>query len=164
MWKRQNSDRPSLTPEQLLQRAAAYCAQSEHCPQEVREKLRTWGASAEVQEQIVDRLIDDDFISEERYCRAFTGDKIRYQGWGKEKVRQALALKRLPSELVREALDAFPEEEYTELLQRLIQRKDRELEGEEPRQYATKMLRFLMNRGFSYSDIRQHLNNIDETD
>ena len=81
----------------LLNKAAAYCAAAEHCRSEVQTKLLQWGASAGQAGDILDQLEDQGFISESRYCAAFVNDKIRFQGWGKEKIRMALKQKRLPN-------------------------------------------------------------------
>lgn len=155
--------------ELLRSKASAYCALSEHCLSEVADKLLSWGASSEQKEQILDWLQDENYISEERYCRAFVADKIRFQGWGKQKISMALAQKRLPKPLVREALDAFPEDEYLAKLSELAARKSRQLASANPQpltsddpqpltaaeqqQFNAKLLRFLASRGFSFSDI-----------
>lgn len=146
--------------ELLKGKASAYCALTEHCLSEVGEKLLAWGASDAQKQEILDWLVDENYISEERYCAAFVADKIRFQGWGKDKIRAALAVKRLPSQLVQEALSAFPEEEYLERLKSLALRKARDLEGEEPRQYKSKLLRFLASRGFSFADISKALDGL----
>lgn len=168
MWQRKNNRSKTLnTPvdvELLKSKASAYCALSEHCLSEVGDKLISWGASAEQKELVLDWLQDENYISEERYCRAFVADKIRFQGWGKQKISLALAQKRLPKSLVREALDAFPEEEYLAKLADLAEKKSRQLAAEEPRQAQNKLLRFLASRGFSFSDISRVLSDLPAPD
>ena len=141
----------------LLNKAAAYCAAAEHCRSEVQTKLQQWGASASQADDILDQLEDQGFISETRYCAAFVNDKIRFQGWGKDKIRMALKQKRLSASLIEEALDAFPEEEYQERLQAIIARKAATLSESDPNIRQAKLARFLASRGFSYSDISSAL-------
>lgn len=164
MWQRKNNRSKAVgapvETEMLKAKASAYCALTEHCLSEVGEKLFSWGASAEQKEQILDWLQDENYISEERYCRAFVADKIRFQGWGRQKISMALAQKRLPQALVREALEAFPEEEYLAKLAELVEKKSRQLAGEEPMQFKSKMLRFLTSRGFSFADISKVLSDV----
>lgn len=163
MWQRQNSKRKrELTESELLNKAAAYCSVAEHCPVDVKEKLRTWGAAPELLEPIVDRLIDENFISEERYCRAFVNDKIRFQSWGKEKIRLALTQKRLPSCCIDEALESFPDEDYMLILSALVAKKASQLQHEDDNTYRAKMLRYLLGRGFSFGDIRRALDSLDD--
>ena len=51
---------------------AAYCSAAEHCKAEVNEKLQKWGLPYEVINRIIDRLVVEKFIDEERYCRALS--------------------------------------------------------------------------------------------
>lgn len=44
--------------------------------------------------RIIDRLVVEKFIDEERYCRAFVNDKFRFAKWGKMKITQALYMKK----------------------------------------------------------------------
>lgn len=168
MWQRKNNNGKLVTgpidDELLRAKASAYCALTEHCLSEVGEKLVAWGASAAQKEAILDWLQDEDYVSEPRYCAAFVADKIRFQGWGKQKIRAALSQKRLPGDLVSEALEAFPEEEYLTALRTVYRQKARQLEGEEPQQFKLKMLRFLASRGFSFGDISRVLSDLPALD
>ena len=141
----------------LLNKAAAYCAAAEHCRSEVQTKLLQWGASANQTSDILDQLEDQGFLSETRYCSAFVNDKIRFQGWGKEKIRMALKQKRLPVSLIEEAIDAFPQDEYEERLQAIIACKAATLSDTDSYLRKSKLARFLASRGFSYSDISSAL-------
>ena len=141
----------------LLNKAAAYCAAAEHCRSEVQTKLLQWGASAGQAGDILDQLEDQGFISESRYCTAFVNDKIRFQGWGKEKIRMALKQKRLPVSLIEEAINAFPQDEYEERLQAIIACKAATLSDTDPYLRKAKLARFLASRGFSDSDISSAL-------
>lgn len=166
MWKRQNSDsKKPLTLEEAKYKAAAYCSLAEHCPQEVKDKLYNWGCPAAEIEAVIDYLMDENFINEERYCQAFVGDKIRYQGWGRDKVRRELAMKHLPANLIREAIALFPEEEYFAILQRIADKKKESLHGEtDPRKAKDKLVRFLIGRGFTFSDMHHIHEEVNEED
>ena len=141
----------------LLNKAAAYCAAAEHCRSEVQTKLLQWGASANQTSDILDQLEDQGFLSETRYCSAFVNDKIRFQGWGKEKIRMALKQKRLPVSLIEEAINAFPQDEYEERLQAIIACKAATLSDTDSYLRKAKLARFLASPGFSYSDISSAL-------
>ena len=60
-----------ISPAEALNKAAAYCTLCERCISEVSKKLTTWGVPPAEQQRIIDRLQDEGFINEERYCRAF---------------------------------------------------------------------------------------------
>lgn len=169
MWKRKNPDSSKINPrkatsasiETLRAKASAYCALAEHCPHEVKLKLKQWGADAVQSDELIDWLEDQNFISEQRYCAAFVADKIRFQGWGKMKIRTALLQKQLPKQLITDALAAFPEEEYRSRIADIVAHKSRLLQADNPQQFKQKLLRFLASRGFAYADIAAALSDLD---
>ena len=85
----------TLTPPEALHRAAALCSSSEHCITDIREKLSRWGIGELDARTIVERLVQERFIDEERYAIAFAKDKFRFSGWGRIKIRYALQQKRI---------------------------------------------------------------------
>lgn len=141
---------------QLFSRAAAYCSTAERCRTEVVEKLKTWDKEGEADAaQIIERLEQEGFLDEQRYALAFANDKLRFQGWGKLKIRAALAQKRLSIQAIHETLDSLDEEIYRQTLLKLAEKKRRELRKEPDEQVLRqKLSRFLAGRGFSLDDIQ----------
>ncbi len=142
-----SSARP-LTYEQALQRLAALCSQSEHSSAEVRRKALAWQLSEADTERIVDYLVDERYIDDARYCRAFVRDKLRYNHWGRIKIYQMLRMQNLQEADIRQGMEAIDEEEYKKILTRIIQAKARTLTDEDPRQRQAKILRHAASRGF----------------
>ena len=100
------------TQDELLRKAASYCSIAEHCIEDVNNKLQKWNVPAEWHEPIIDRLIADGFIDENRYAKAFVVDKFRLNKWGKTKIALALKLKGVSKEDISEALELIDEGEY----------------------------------------------------
>ena len=101
-----------LTEEEAFARLSAQCATAEHCAHEINEKMVRWQLDDDIRKRIIQRLTEERYIDERRYCRAFTADKLRYNKWGRHKIAQALAMKHIDRTLVNEALDGIDEEEY----------------------------------------------------
>lgn len=143
-----------FSPAEALNKAAAYCTLCERCTSEVSKKLTTWGVSPTEQQRIIDRLQEEGFINEERYCRAFVNDKIRFNRWGKVKIAAALYEKRLPQEYIAQAIEKIDEEVYMHTLRDLVATKQKELKGDD---FATKqkIIRFAASRGFEPAKILQ---------
>ena len=143
-----------ISPAEALNKAAAYCTLCERCISEVSKKLTTWGVSPAEQQRIIDRLQDEGFINEERYCRAFVNDKLRFNRWGRVKIRAALYEKQLPREYIAQAIEEIDEEEYMQTLHDRVATKQRELKNED---FATKqkIIRFAASRGFEPAKILQ---------
>ena len=94
-----------MTEQEAYLHLAALCAQAEHCQQEMRDKMRRWELDETVQNRIIDRLIKERYVDDERYARAFVKDKIRYNKWGRRKVQQALWMKRIDADVQQRVLD-----------------------------------------------------------
>ncbi len=138
-----------LTTEELRLRAEQYCALTEHCVQEVREKITAWGGTAAAADEIVAALYEGQYIDDNRYCRAYAHDKLLYQGWGRTKIRLMLQAKGLPREAVAEAIEGIDAGEYRRVLLTVAEKK----RNATPEQ----RLRFLLQRGFAYREIQEAL-------
>ncbi len=53
---------------QAYQKLAALCARSEHCQQEMLDKMRQWGVSDEDQAKVMARLIKEKYVDDERFA------------------------------------------------------------------------------------------------
>lgn len=143
-----------LSPAEALNKAAAYCTLCERCTSEVSKKLTTWGIVPAEQQKIIERLQNEGFINEERYCRAFVNDKLRFNRWGTIKIKAALYEKRLPKEFITQAIEDIDDELYMQVLQEVISLKQKELKSDD---YATKqkLIRHAASRGFEPAKILQ---------
>ena len=140
-----------LTPGEALNKAAAYCTLCERCISEVSTKLTAWGVPYNEQEKIIARLIEEKFIDESRYCRAFVNDKVKFNRWGRIKITAALRDKRLPQELIRDAIEDIDEEQYLQSLGEVIATKQRDLKGKEDFATQQKIIRHAASRGYEPS-------------
>lgn len=137
-----------ITAAEALNRAASYCTLCERCISEVSNKLTAWGVEIKVQQDIIKRLIDENFINEERYSKAFVNDKIRFNHWGRKKISAALYEKRISKSIIGKAIATIDEEEYNEILHKVLSAKHKELKYREDNSTRQKLLRFAASRGF----------------
>ena len=143
-----------MTGEQAYQKLTALCARSEHCQQEMLEKMRQWGVSAEEQAQVMERLVSERYVDDERFARAFVNDKVRYNKWGRRKVEQALWMKHIDKEIATRVLDDVADEEYLATLRPMLKQKRKAL-GDIGPQERVKLIKFALSRGFTMDIIRQ---------
>ena len=137
-----------LSPGEALNKAASYCTLCERCISEVSDKLTAWGVAPDVQESIIARLLQEGFINEERYCRAFVNDKVRFNRWGRIKIQAALRNKQLPKEHITNAIEGIDEEQYMASLNEVIAAKRRELKGKDDFAAQQKIIRHAASRGY----------------
>ncbi len=153
-----------LTPDIALTRLAAACARSEICSSDAMAKLRRWGIPSGAATGILDRLVDEGYISDERYARAYVTDKYRFAGWGRRKIALGLAAKRIPRSIASEALDnAIDPDEYRARLTDAVRAKARTLPSGLHHTYEgrQKLYAFAAGRGFESSLISSVINSTD---
>lgn len=154
-----------LSEEQALNKAAAICSASEHCEDEIRQKLMKWNLSEAAQTRILQRLINDKFIDENRYCKFFINDKLHFNKWGKQKIYQALLIKRIPKNIIKEKLDAVDSTDYEQILAEVLKHKRSSINAKSDYERDMKLMRFAIGKGFEPDIIRKHLaNDIEEMD
>lgn len=134
---------------ELTTKAEHYAASSEHCAEDVRLKLRQWGATSSDEQTIIAHLVEHDFINHLRYAHAFVHDKLRFQNWGRVKIAYALRAKRIEDSIIDEALGSIDEQDYFAVLRKVASHK----KGATREQ----LLRFLSQRGFTFDEIRHVL-------
>lgn len=144
-----------MSEKDALLRLSALCAQGEHCQWEMTEKLRKWEIDDEAQARIMERLVKDRYVDDERFARAFVLDKIRYNKWGRRKVEQALYQKHIADDIRRRTLDDVGDEEYLKVLQPLLKQKRRSTKAASDYEMNQKLIRFALGRGFTFDIIRQ---------
>ena len=142
---------------------AQLCARSEHCQHDMLEKMRRWEMSDEAQARVMQRLISERYVDDERYARAFVKDKIRYNKWGERKVEQALWQKHIDDDIRQQVLGEIDDEEYLSILRPLLKQKRRSTKAENDYELNQKLVRFALSRGFTYNIIRQCLD-VEEED
>jgi regulatory protein len=137
----------SLTTEQALQKLKHYCGYQERCHHEVKEKLSSLGVRKQDQDEILAKLIAENFLNEERFAVQFAGGKFRMNHWGKRKISFALKEKRVSEYLIRKALK-IDEEEYFKTLEQLATKKYSSVKTESLLLRKKKTIDYLLQKGY----------------
>lgn len=153
----QQSMKGIITEEQAYQKLSALCASAEHCSHEMAEKMRRWQMSEDTVARVMERLVSDKFVDDERYCRFFVRDKIRYNKWGRRKVEQALYMKRIPEDISARILDEVDPQTYIDILRPLLQAKRKSVKAGSDYELNGKLIRFALGRGFSIEEAKECL-------
>lgn len=151
-----------MTGQQAYQKLTDLCARSEHCQLEMIEKMRQWGVSKEEQAEVMDRLIAERYVDDERFARAFIYDKIRYNKWGRRKVEQALWMKRIDDSISKPLLDEVDDEEYLKILRPMLKQKRKSTKADSEYELTMKLIKYAMSRGFTMDIIKQCIEVEDE--
>ena len=141
---------------------AALCAQAEHCQWEMTEKMRRWELDDEAQARVMERLVKERYVDDERFARAFAKDKVRYNKWGRRKVEQALWQKHIDEDIRKNVLNEIDDEEYLSVLRPLLKQKRKSIKAQNDYELNQKLMRFALGRGFTFDIIKQCIDVEDE--
>jgi len=133
----------------LLNKAQKFCDYQERYQQEVRDKLYSWGAKPDEVEQVLCQLVEQDYINEERFARAFARGKFRIKNWGKTKIRQELKFRKISEYCIKQGFLEIPDEDYLETLKQVIEKKSHQLKSEKKSPLKQRKIAvYVISRGF----------------
>jgi regulatory protein len=150
-----------LTPDQVLDKMAKYCAYQERCVKDVRDKLKTFDLPQEEKDKILDYLLDNRFVNDERFARSFVRGKINQSGWGVNKIRFHLMQKGIAKETIDEALGQTDEDLYRQRLIDILKTKSKTIKAETDFVRKRKLAAYAMQKGFEASLVWEVLKELD---
>lgn len=130
----------------FLNKAQRFCDFQERSINEVLVKLRSWKLSDENTKKILQQLVHHDFINEERFVRAYTIGKMRFNHWGRNKIIMGLRAKGISDELIQNGLKHIDSAEYLEVLQKVLQNKT--INEKDPYKKKAKLAQYAIQKGF----------------
>ena len=131
-----------------MAKAEHYCAYQERSQQEVRNKLYEWGLWPSAIENIISKLIEENYLNEERFAKAYTRGKFNQNGWGKIKIKMGLQLKKVSPPLIKKALMSIDLDDYMDTLSRVIEKKAKTVTEKNERKRHYKLQQYALSRGF----------------
>lgn len=140
--------RDRLTPLQAEERLRQYCAYAERCHSEVLNRLYEHGIARKDADPIIAKLIEENYLNEERYAIQYAGGHFRMKGWGRVKITQGLKAKGVSAYCIKKGLQQIDEDAYEALLHKLARQKWDQLRGTIPAARWAKTRNFLLQRGF----------------
>ena len=149
-----------LTPDQVLDKMAKYCAYQERCVKDVKDKLKTFDIPQESKDEILDYLLDNRFVNDERFARSFVRGKVNQSGWGMNKIRFHLMQKGIDKDMIDEALGQTDEEVYKQKLIDILKAKAKTVKAETDFERKRKLAAFAMQKGFEGSLVWEVLKEI----
>ena len=125
-----------------------FCAYRDRSQKEVEDKLKEMRMIPAAQEQIIIKLMQEDFLNEERFARSFVRGKFRIKKWGKIKIRQELKQREISAPRIKLALTEIDEKEYRSTLQEVATKKNRLITEADLYKRKRKLGAYLLQNGF----------------
>jgi regulatory protein len=154
--------KPSLKitdPHLALMKMQSWCAYQERCQQDSRNKLYELGMWPEAVENIIVKLIEDNFLNEERFATSFARGKFVIKKWGRIKIKQELKQKRVGDYCLKKAMLQIDETEYLATLKRLIEVKRKLIKEKSPIKLTYKLMNYALSKGYEKDLVFDVLNN-----
>ena len=148
-------------PHLALMKLQSWCAYQERCQHDVRNKLYEIGMWQEAVENIIVKLIEDNFLNEERFAMAFARGKFNIKKWGRVKIKQELKQKRVSEYCLKKALQQIDETEYMATLKRIMDSKRKLIKEKSPIMLQYKLMNYALSKGYERDLVFDVLNNVE---
>lgn len=142
----------SLTKKDATIRLMKYCAYRERCHKEVRSKLLDLGMRGDDLEDIISKLINENFLNEQRFAEAFARGKFKINRWGRHKIRNELRKRNVSAYCIKKGMMEISETDYEETIEKLIDAKKRAGVKEK-----SKIAKYLFQKGYENQKIWEML-------
>ena len=131
-----------------IERLKNYCALQDRCQWDVTQKMKEWGLLEMTQNHILEILIQEKYVDEERFAQSFCRGKFLIKKWGKVKITKELKKKKITDICIKKGLDEIDLADYDLLLEDLLTKKNDTLRDKNHFIRINKLARFLIQRGF----------------
>lgn len=128
-----------------------YCAYRDRSQKEVEDKLIEMRMIPAAREEIIIKLMQENFLNEERFARSFVRGKFRIKKWGRHKIKQELKLKQISSPIIRIAMTEINETDYRNTLYSLAEKKLALLSETDKFKLRKKLSDHLLRKGYEGS-------------
>lgn len=134
--------------EEAQKKLEFYCAYQERSHKEVVTKLKDMRMIPDAIDVIVVHLIQNNFLNEERFAKAFVRGKFRIKKWGKNRLKLELKRKDISKTIIDIALKEIDAADYLETFHALAEKKAETIK--EPNSYKKKkkLADYLLYRGW----------------
>ena len=156
-----NKPTQPLTSDQVLDKMAKYCAYQERCVKEVRDKLKTYEIPQQERDKLLEYLLDNRFVNDERFAKSFVRGKVNQSGWGVNKIRFHLIQKGIDKDIIDEALGQNDEEAYRQRLVDILKTKSRTVKAASDFEKKRKLAAYAMQKGFEGNLVWEVLKDLD---
>jgi regulatory protein len=123
--------------------------------------MRTFDIPQEAKDKILEYLLENRFVNDERFAKSFVRGKINQSGWGVNKIRFHLIQKGIDKELIDEVLGQTDEEFYRQRLVDVLKTKAKTVKADSDFEKKRKLAAYAMQKGFEAALVWEVLKELD---
>src|SRR5262245_46818208 len=133
-----------LTKEQALQKLRFYCRYQQRCQSELKEKLFELGIAKKDHNELLEELVKENCVSDEKFAVAFVSGRFKMKQWGRRKIQKGLKGKKVSEEIAQRALEQINKKDYIAMLNKLAKERYASLKQEQYVVRKKKTMDYLM--------------------
>jgi regulatory protein len=146
------------TEKEILNKLFRYCAYQERAVSDVIKQLERYKLDLELRRGIVEKLIAEGFLDEARYAKTYMLGKLRSNQWGRIKIIRGLKEKSINVNTIQTVIETIDEAEYTEVINKLITKKENSIHVEDTYIKKNKIARYIIYKGFESGLVWDQIN------
>lgn len=138
----------TYTLDEATKKMESYCAYQERCHKEVVEKLRGMNMIPVAIDQIMGHLIQENYLNEERFAKAFARGKFSIKKWGANRIVRELKFREISVYNIKTALAEIQHDDYLKTFDELAKKRLDQITEKNPFKKKKKLADYLLYRGW----------------
>lgn len=148
----------TYTLQEATKKLEYYCSYQDRCHKEVTKKLKDMRMIPQSIDHIINHLIQEDYLNEERFAKSFARGKFNIKNWGRVRITNELKQRDISSYNIKIALKEINDTQYLTKLTVLAKKKAARLNESNKNLKKKKLANYLLYRGWEshlvYDQIR----------
>jgi len=143
------------TLEDKVEMMRKYCLYTDRCHKDVRSKLLKEKVYGDELEQIMAVLIEEDFLNEERFSKAYANGKFKQNKWGRKKIQMELRQRGVSDYCIKKGLEEIDDEDYDEMVGKLWEKKWEQTRESNAYKKKQKVMNYMIGKGYGYDEVKR---------
>lgn len=132
----------------VIERIRHYCAVMDRCQSQVITKLKSYGVSDTIVDEILIELKQNKYLNEERFARSFCSGKFKIKRWGRKKIAFELSKLKVPKSCVSQGMLEIDDADYMDVIKYLANKKITLLKDKNIFIRKKKVVDYLIRKGY----------------
>lgn len=137
-----------------------YCAYQERCHKDVTDKLKNMRMIPEAIDQIIVHLIQNNYLNEERFAKAFARGKFRIKKWGRNRIIRELKFRQISPYAIKSGLAEIDLDDYYQTLHELTEKRISQVKEINVYKKKKKIADYLLYRGWESNLVYEKINDL----
>ena len=137
-----------FTINDIMKKMENYCVYQERCHQEIENKLKEFNLIPQAKEAVLLHLLENNYLNEERFSKAFARGKFTIKKWGKQRIIRELRSKNISDYNIKSALTEIDEDDYRNTFDELAEKRLKEIKERNIYKKRKKLADYLLYRGW----------------